>query len=93
MSIVQLRKYHRNYLNNVTPPSPQVNTMEIQKEIAKKNPQTVQEKQKIILGEKTKNIPVNSVDEIIKSKPSVAKVRQFFKNRVNEINEELEDNF
>lgn len=88
MSINLLRQYRRSAI----PPRPTVNTMEIQQTLAMKQPVTVKEKKEIIEGKRKKDVTIDSVQDIITLKPSAKKVRDFFKNRVNLINEEIEDN-
>ena len=89
MSINQIRAF-RNYQ---VQRRPIINTMEVQHKLAEKQPVTVAEKRKIIEEPDKKDKSVNSIEEIIKEKPSKKEVRKFFKNRVFMINEKLEDIF
>lgn len=87
MSIAQLRQFKIGLHNR-----PVINTMQVQSKIAEK-PRTVAEKAKIIEQPIKKDNRVSSIDQIIRDKPKKGPVRDFFKERVLLLNNELEDNF
>jgi len=88
MSINQIRAFR----NSTIPIKPIMNTMRITDDLAKKQPQTVAEKRKIIEEPMKKDKSVNSIEQIIREKPSKKAVREFFKKRIQLLNDALEDN-
>ena len=86
MNISQIRNVQRVYNR------PVIRTMEKQAEIAKQGAVTVKDKQKIIESDKKETKKIQSINDIITTKPSSNKVRKFFKERVHLINEHMEDN-
>lgn len=89
MSINQLRNFGRRVY---APPRPIVNTMEINQKIATEQPKTVAEKKAIIESDNKEDIKINNVNDIIKLKPSKKKVRDFFKIKVQEMNDKIDEN-
>lgn len=89
MSINQLKRWK---VNNISQ-RPIIRTMETTKILAEKQPTTVAEKRKIIEEPQKEKKKVRSITEIIKEKPTSKLVREFFRERVRLINEQLENNY
>jgi hypothetical protein len=84
----QFRVQHKPFI----PPQHVINTNKTMQEIAQKQPKTIKEKLKIIEGTGTKSQPVRSLKEIIETKPTKNKVRKFFKEYVQVLEEKEEFN-
>lgn len=87
MNINQIRN-----MRNSFQPKQVVNTMEISRNLHAKQPKTIAEKKQIIEKNDKDDVVINSVNDIIKLKPSKKKVREFYKKKIEKINEVLEDN-